>query len=79
MTHGAKAVSFDKALAAREYATKRMPSNVDSMDPSKKPKYIKQWASEFAGDGHSNSKRMAEEAWELGVSYNKARNGLNKV
>lgn len=77
--NGNKPMSFNYAVAARNYATKRLPSDTDTMDADKIKKYKARWKKEFEDKGYKNAEKLSNDAWEAAIRFNKARSGLTKL
>lgn len=78
LTNGEDAISFNQAVAARNYAKKRLPSNPDQMTADTKAEYIKRWRNEYQRAGYENAEDLANKAFELAIRFNKAQSGLTK-
>ena len=78
LTTGSDAMTFDQALAARNYAKRRLPSNTDSLTQDSVDKYIERWKKEYEDAGYENAQALAERSFKNAIRYNKAESGLTK-
>ena len=73
-------MSFEYAVAARNYAKKRLPTDTKSMSKDKIEKYQKTWEKEFYDKGyHQNADKLAEDAWNAAVRFNQAKSKLKDI
>lgn len=83
LTHGEDAMSFEKAVAARAYAQKRLGgADTEQMTADKVQEYKKRWASEFK-DRYKNlndkqAQDLANQAFQSAIRFNKAKSSLTK-
>jgi len=77
-------LTFEKAVAARSYLKKRLPSsvNVSTMPKTKREQYIKTWAEEFKEmDGtltDEQAHKIANDTFKLVKSYDSQQSSLYK-
>ncbi len=79
LTTGGDSVSFNQAVAARHYAKKRLPSDIDQLTEEKKAKYRATWKKEYEQAGYSNSEELARKTYDLAIRFNKTQSGLTKM
>lgn len=78
LTNGEDSLSFNQAVAARNYAKKRLPSDPDQMTEDTKAEYIKRWKHEYQRAGYANAGDLANKSFDLAIRFNKAQSGLTK-
>lgn len=83
LTTGDDAMSFKQAVAAREYAQKRLPEDTDRMTEKSINQHKDRWASEFKDKYKNLSDTQAEalsnKAFDMAIRYNKAQSSLTKI
>ncbi len=80
LTTGDNAISFNMAVAAREYAQKRLPSDTDKMTAKSINQHKERWKNEYILKGYGErSQELAERSFDLAIRYNKAKSSLTKM
>lgn len=79
-----KTMSFEYAVAARDYAKKRLPSNPESMTGKKIKEHKVRWANEFKeryGEQitEEEANEFAEKSYKAAIRFNKTMSGLTKL
>ena len=76
-------ISLEKALAAREYAHKRLPSDTDKMTAKAIKEHKDRWAQEykerFTHLSDAQAHALADESFNLAIRFNKTKSGLTKL
>jgi hypothetical protein len=78
LTNGDDRMSFNQAVAARNYAKKRLPSDPDQMTEDTKSQYIARWEREYDLAGYADANGLAKKSFDLAIRFNKAQSGLTK-
>ena len=78
LTNGEDRLSFNQAVAARNYAKKRLPSDPDQMTADSVREYKKRWQREYESAGYANADELAQKSFDLAIRFNKAQSGLTK-
>lgn len=84
LTHsGSDSMSFEKAVAGRSYAKKRLAgADIDSMTPDKIKKYKDRWKDEFKAKYNfddATAGRYADEAFNTAIRFNNTKSSLTKI
>ena len=69
-------MSFKYASAARDYATKRLPSNIDSMGQKSIQEHKERWANEFKeryGISDAEAMKLANNAFDAAIRFSDAK------
>jgi len=71
-------ITLNQAMAARHYAKKRLPSNIDELTGQKQDEYRKTFIKEYAQAGYQNATDLGNKTFDLAIKFNSAQSNLTK-